>query len=775
MASFKKYLLIVVFFVFLGAIMFRAAWGPDQVFYGSDSNVGQIASAHRLLPHYFSGAYYSRTLFGGAATAPFNILNIGKWLLPPEVFSDTYYAFYLIVSSLFLLAYLRIWELRWSSCLLGAVSAFWVGSVTLSAAGHLGKLGVMALFSVALFVLETSLRAEGRVRRILYAMLGGTAIGFMLLEQQDVGLFAGLFLGAYVLFRLIQVFRGKLHRWLEVLLPVAVIGLAMAAPTALNAYSKNVTGTGMQSDPAGQWNFITQWSMVPREMIDVIAPGYSGWKTGDQEAPYWGAIGRSPEWESTKQGFRNFRLDGIYMGIIPIALAMASVVMAVAGIRQRRPADTVVLFWGVAALAALLLSLGKYSPVYKLFYQLPLVGNIRAPIKFLHNFQVVIGILAAFGVEAIFCGVADDSRKHAGRLFKVLAAVAGMGAVFTIVVLASGGLSIPEDFNGEARENLTANMVRALVHFAVMAGLLAVAGYLFWKGRIVHKNSWVAILVLTGAVTADAVYLSSRYFTAYDISSLRKGNAAINYLKQQQGNDRLFLMDNRLYNGWRSLEVPYHDLNTFGIWQMPRMPADYRTFLETAGSNQLRMWQLASVKYLVAPASLVQQLLRNEEMREQLGPELLFRFVRQGDSVGVVQIQQLQYAQDQAIVRLRDTLPRFALMKTWRKVPVAEQCPMLFAEEFNPLETVLVDDAADLEEAGHSGGDGRVTYAETTAKDAVVKTESDTPSVLLFTQRHQPGWRVYIDGQAAELLKCNFLCMGVYVPAGAHEVRFVYK
>ena len=90
---------------------------------------------------------------------------------------------------------------------LGSLAAYWYGSITMVSAGHDGKIAIGMLFSTGLYLDEKMIRQTGLLRRLLYAVLTGGAVGFMLLEQQDVGLLFGMVLGAYVLFRLIQLYR----------------------------------------------------------------------------------------------------------------------------------------------------------------------------------------------------------------------------------------------------------------------------------------------------------------------------------------------------------------------------------------------------------------------------------------------------------------------------------------------------------------------------------------------------------------------------------------
>ena len=60
-----------------------------------------------------------------------------------------------------------------------------------------------------------------------------------------------------------------------------------------------------------------------------------------------------------------------------------------------------IIFWGCVAMITLLLTFGKFFPLYALFYQLPMVSSIRNPNKFLQVFQLALGILAAYGLDEV--------------------------------------------------------------------------------------------------------------------------------------------------------------------------------------------------------------------------------------------------------------------------------------------------------------------------------------------------------------------------------------
>lgn len=59
-------------------------------------------------------------------------------------------------------------------------------------------------------------------------------------------------------------------------------------------------------------------------------------------------------------------------------------------------------------------------------------------------------------------------------------------------------------------------------------------------------------------------------------------------------------------------------------------------------------------------------------------------------------------------------------------------------------------------------------------EDIRVTVQASTPGLLVLSDAWYPGWHAEIDGQAATLLRANIYFRAVAVPAGQHEVRFVY-
>lgn len=760
---------LALFFIALGILLFRAGWGADSVFAASDANVGLLSRIKQVLPEAFCGTFSPVPLFGSSIRYAMSARNLLLWAFPAPLIGDVIYPFWLVLSSWFLIAYLRLWKIdRWS-CVAGALSAFWTGSVTLASSGHINKPAVAFFFILSLFLFEKSVRAEALRVSIGFALLCGGSVGFMLLEQQDVGVYAAVFLGPYMLLRLVQQCGRRWQKWLEILLPVIVVGLMICGPAALRAYDRNVSSVGeSRQDGQAKWEFITQWSFPPAEWPDLIAPGYTGWSTGNPDGPYWGKIGRSAEWETTRQGFQNFRLDSLYIGAVPLILALFGWGMTFRKISKPDDRCRVMFFLGAASLIALWLAMGKFSPLYRVFYQLPLVNNVRAPVKFMHNLQMMAGILTAFGMSCLLQGLKDERGRMLWKRWLIVVASAG-GLMLLVSVFSADEARFAEwgQYSGMIAERIRG----AWMHAGIM--VLLFAGGMFAARRM--RVMTLLPLLVAVLLVFDSFYLTSHYFKADDFRGVRKGNPVIDYLKENQADGRVFLFSTEgVYNQWLAMDFPYHRIQAFNVWQMPRMTALNRDFLSTVGRDWKKMIDLASVRYALAPAGVFAQIQKNPDWAGSFKPVMAYRFVSAAGRVQVQQIPRVEQASDQILLEVSSSLPKMTFFSDWECAQSGDETGLLTRAEFDLHRRVIVSSSGRwaptaVPQPGRSIALEDVSQLSHGMEGRVV---SETGGVVLYTQYFEPGWHVYVDDVPAELLRCNALSMGVEVPSGEHTIRF---
>ncbi len=94
--------------------------------------------------------------------------------------------------------------------------------------------------------------------------------------------------------------------------------------------------------------------------------------------------------------------------------------------------------------------------------------------------------------------------------------------------------------------------------------------------------------------------------------------------------------------------------------------------------------------------------------------------------------------------------------------------------EWDPLRTALVEaEASSPLDASAQNGRAEITTYE--PNRVSVQTHSSGNSILVLSENDYPGWRVYIDGHSADVLRVNYGLRGVVIPSGEHQVSFVYR
>lgn len=747
-----KWVFTFLFFGVIACITFRCVFPEHMVFYASDLNIGRLAEKKYALPELLTG-YFGANQVMGSSGYEFSLFNILLLVFPLTIFANLIYPLILIVGSMAMVWFLRIWKRCWIASIIGATISFWFNSILLASAGHAYKMEVLALSVLSLAFIEKNIRTNSIRRALGYSLLAGISIGFMMIEQQDVALLAILFIGPYILFRLLGRFPKIWNRWMILLLPIAIISLSLSSHTLLKSYKNNISDAkSIQNTTEEKWNYVTQWSMVPSEWPDLIAPGWSGWSSDHSDYPYWGKLGQSPEFKDQKIGFRNFKLDSIYIGTLPFIFSFLAIILAK---YYHDPEDRkFIFFWSIASILALLIACGKYSLIYKGFFQLPLVSNIRAPIKLLDNMQIGLGILSAFGLHVLINN--KLSIKSIRRVIKgnfLIALILMLTSLFTFFFPNFWVNYFDTIEFSDFSDALIARMSWSWLHAGIVTLLGTIAILFVYKQKVLLAGG---ILILIFSI--DSVLLTSKYFKAENISSIKSSNSIISYLKNNQDNEKtVFLDQSGIYNQWLAQDGPYHQLNLFNIWQMPRMPKEYSEYLNIVGKNPIRLWQLSAVKYICMPYQIFNQL--DEESKKD------FKIIQ------TYQVSTPQSAREDVLVEFKNYIPRMSLYQNWKNVILDDHCKILASKENNPFQSILLSSKNVI--PNQSGGlSMQLLNSSLTKRSISVEVNAEKDSIVRFSQRYHPDWSVYINGIEEELLRVDYLSMGVFVPAGQHNVVF---
>ncbi|MCA9232056.1 MAG: YfhO family protein [Planctomycetales bacterium] len=772
-------------FVVVALFFFYPLLSPDQTLVTSDDNLGELSRRASELPKAFAGAWENSYLAGHSVEHTLNWTSLGMWLLPTKFFHDWFRALDLGLASVALILFLRLRGVGWAGGALAALTAFWIGETfTTIYSGHIGKFGILMFAAWFLLLAELALRKQ---HSPCFVLAGG-ALGAMLLEQPDVGLFFALILAPYPL---LAALRDRRTFSLPLLRNMGMLFLVAAAlaihPLWAGYQSAGRDAAVMQmNNRQMQWDFITQWSWPPSESLDFVTPGYYGWKTYSKENPYRGIVGQSPDWNKTGEGFANFKLTSQYLGVIPLAMmlwALIAAVVSIAPLKGRR-AD-VFIFTGMA-LVSFLLACGKFLPFYHYFTMLPVVSLVRVPMKFLLITQIAIAVLAGMGLDAL-TNVGADYRSPGRRWLIGLVAVAivvtaGFAAAAALLerLPASGHEPSLSQTTTPAISTVEDRRARSLVHAAVAAACLAFALAVLARigPRRVRHLTPAAPWFLVAVMAVDAWMLSRHFVETMSFTSIRD-NQVMELVKSETHAARMATVTRTdFYNLWLTIHVPYHGIESFNVLQAPRMPRDYATFLSLAAQNPIKAWQQASVRIVLDDGSLWQAIKSSPELLEQF--DVLMSY--EAESVDTLEPKLLPTPATEPgrhrVLRLRTAEPRYSLYRSWDVIGDAEMLDLLAgASSADPAGLYLAPNQGYLPQFGPSSphGSGEVVLKDYSPNQTTLTVTTEAESMLRVSNAFRPGWHATVDAQPVEILRCNFLFQAVPIPPGSHQVVIEYR
>jgi hypothetical protein len=626
-------------------------------------------------------------------------------------------------------------------------------AVGLAGEGHGSKL--MALIYLPLIMMLASLVYQ-RKDLLSFGLLAA-AIGTLLLTNHLQIVYYGLvLLGLYFLFRIIVDIRSgilPLARGTALLLGALLIGFCISSYIYLSVYEYapfSIRGGGTAGSGGGlAWDYATNWSWHPAELVTLLIPGFFGM----QVSTYWGYI---TPWTNSS----------VYVGLLPVFFAVLALV-------YRRNAMTI--FLAVVAVLFFLVSFGRNFPVLYdlLFTLLPFFNKFRAPSQILHLMPLLMGILGAYGFSALLesNGWDEEHRQRLARRLLTLAAILGGIALVALLLKSwlfdalSGSFFSREGELAQARQQFgqRANQAIAqlkqmrfeifwkdLIKFGILGSLALGLSWAYLKGRL--RAGLYAPLIVAIAVI-DLWFVSGKYISPVSSTTVEQGfrqDATVSFLKNQEGTFRIFpvgqlFMDNA---------YAYHGLQSIAGYSPAKLKI-YQTMIDSAlerNTDPQFPWNMSVLNMLNVRYLLVPGLLPPND-----------------------RVEQVNLDQARRIVTYRNP---HALPRAWYASEVriaagdAEVFQALNARDFDPSRTAVLYGPPG---AGIVPQDSTLlpVITEYHSRRIILKTETTGPALLVLSEVYYPaGWKAFVDGQETEIFRTNYILRSVVVPAGTHEVVF---
>ncbi len=612
--------------------------------------------------------------------------------------------------------------------------------------------------------------------------------------------------------------------------------MAVQTVTALvEIQIKGVAGIGQDAQSKEQrWDWATQWSLPKSEALGFVVPGVFGYRMDTPDGGvYWGAVGRDPSWDryfaggkqgAPPQGILRFTGGGVYAGAL---VALVAVWAALQGLRRKDLVFSIetrrwIWFWTAVLLASLLLSFGRFAPFYQFLYALPYFSTIRNPAKFTHFVNLALVVLFAYGVNGLWRQYMNSEAAAARFNLKGWWAkakgfdrrwVIGCGAALGAGLL---GWLIFSSSRKEFIEHLQevqfdASMAQSIASFSsrqlalgLLTMALAMALLLLTIAGAFSGAKWRwGALALGAFLVLDLARANLPWIIVWDYEQKYASNEILDRLREKPYERRVAiapswmaqfarsgsdpgLLDQIYRIEWAQHHFLYYNILSLDIVQMSRMPADLLAFETALGPRQAadlprlvpRRWELTSTGYLLGMTDYLPFL------NSQLDPgKSRFRIAERFSITAKPGIEQPRKLEE--LTAVRDTngpyalfeftgaLPRVKLFASWL-VKTNDQATLdaMTSVEFNPWESVIVPEAMPAPGGDTNTPPGTAEITSYHPKKIVIDAKAASNSVLLMTDRHDPNWKITVDGKPAPLIRANYLMRGVFLTPGQHKVEF---
>lgn len=630
--------------------------------------------------------------------------------------------------------------------------------------------------------------------------LAGLIIGLMLqrghVQIAYYGLMLiGLYLAWYLILSFRQLERGRALALLGGVAGALALAFALAAmlylpvyeytPYSIRGAASVLEANAAQPDKGVGFDYATQWSFSPGEMMTFIFPSFYGFGG----PTYWGTM--------------PFTDYPNYMGILVLLLAISafvfyprfgtsasSVESSLADRSLGRENRLVVSFLGFIAALSLLISFGhNFAPFYRLLYEhLPYFNKFRVPVMILILLQYAVAVLAGLGMEGIIARLMMSlSNQRAANSVEQKNACETRGAwslviVTGVVLVALLAVTLtrnslfefmrglyPDNYPGEVQLRLDTARFRMLYADVIIAGsvvgggLIVLALALLKKIRPAHAAAALCFLVLADLWMVDAK-LGTKYPKEEVVASLMPDQIS-RFLQADSSLFRIYPMG-ELFGEMR---WSAQGIQSIGGYHAAK-PRFYQDFITAMGLQRRPLPELANphiidmmnVKYVLTLASL---------------PDSAWIPRLQIPVNAGANVRQLTIYENPTV------LPRAYLVGEYEVEPdpIAALTRMRVgstsngkANGFDAHRSVLLMESPEFAPQPDSAATAEILKYDLHQIEFQIRSAS--PQLLVLSDNYYPvGWQAYIDGRAVKTYRANYCFRAVCVPAGEHTVEFRYQ
>jgi len=492
-----------------------------------------------------------------------------------------------------------------------------------------------------------------------------------------------------------------------------------------NRGAKSVLEKMEETSLGTNWNYATQWSFHPKEVISFVYPyfyGLQNFSTRDlKSAAYWGYM---PFTQSTH-----------YLGLI--ALILASI-----GALLKKP-DKISLFFWITTILILITGFGKFFPLlYKPFFELfPFFSKFRIPSMIYALLPITISILAAKGYDIL---VSSKGEKHIFK--KAFYFVGGIVAVsFLFLIVSDFMIDFSSSKDGRYNSSIQGQLRSIRYDLFNKGCFLAISVSLCFLGLYYSyvKNKISKSLFnfgIIGLIILDLGILNNEFINVKpkkNMDRMFKKNSIIDHLISDKSNFRVFPADEITSN-----KYSYWNIESIGGYRPIKLRA-YQDLMDAGGFNRSHILDMLNVKYV-----LTRKKINNPN------------FIPVGDMKGIYENKKV--------------LPKAWIIGDLKIVESQKESLMeTLMTGFNPYSSAVVLKYEGDDMPSNVNGQAIIKLKEENKIE--INCQSETGGLLVLSEvYYKPGWKAFVNGIETKIYQTNHILRSVYIPSGESEVLFEY-
>jgi len=719
--------LLLATLAFFWPLMFTSTWIPH--------GGGDLASF--IYPIYVFGArwlkrgiiplwnphlYMGMPFAADNQTGLFYPLNLLLFLLTPTL---TYDAVQLMVVTHLFLAGLFTWllvrdlGLSRTAAVAGAITYMFSDLYVT----HIGNLNIIATASWLPLVILGFRRAFNRSGWSWVAWSGivlGTAA---LVGHAQMFLYICIALGIYTFFEIYEHRHQK--KTFSILIRLALSGLiafglsALALIPALDLPRYTVRAEMRYPDAA-------EFAIPPAGLLGILMPGFWGRGAGG----FWGP------WLRTEAG---------YAGVLPLLLAVIGTALT-----WRR--ERLIRYWLLLGAFGLLTALGAYTALHGWTYALiPFFRQLRVPARAIFAFDMAVGVLAAYGLDALLKPLSRQARRILNVIQRITTWILGIWTLIGVPLFGYATLTVRA-----ARPDLLTSTVTALN--SLIFFLLLLAAGLLWlllrQRRLLRPTplGFIAIAL----IAFDLISLGATVEIEPNSPLVGYGwDNILEFLRTDPDLFRVEVLPGAPVN-WHADWALIHEMDDFGgIWNPLRLGA-YDVLTWVGIGRDENYYNLYNIKYIIAH-------------KDTSVPAYWEHVFTQGDAY---------------VYRNPHAMPRAWLVFDAQIVTGAiDALNAARAPDFDPASQVILEQewgtmpflTRSADTPSVADGPSHVQITDRGPNHLTVKVQTPDEAYLMFSEMWMPGWIAYVDGKKEAVARANFTFRAVRVPAGTHQITMLYR